>query len=293
MTDKWAFCVSRSQSFSFPSNMAHKSNLVELVSSVKTLSTQPESYFQPSKNLPKDTLSSLKALFDFSRQQDPFKENNSCPLTELMVEDFDDEQIWQQIELQNNPVVSDIRRQIKQLKGSTDRVKLLAESTEKKSVDDDDDENDVEFDDSDDDLGDGDDGNLKGRDLMPASSSDDEELDNNNFIKGDTQKTTDITKTQEPHKEKGKQKYKSKGSIVDDKFFKLSEMTEFLDKMDQQFERNQDGKKSKEDDDDNDDDEEDEDEDVDFFRDISSEEDDDDGEGWGNILGNTAKIMGR
>lgn len=294
--------------------MASDANLVDLISNLKTLSSLPESYFQPSKQLPQDTLDSLKVLFDFSRQKDATKENNSCPLNQLMIEGFDDEQIWQQIELQNTPVVSDIRRQLKQLKGSADHVQLLPESLEKNNVDDTENDNDVEFDDSDDDMGDADDmDEIEGRALMPASSSEDEDdndnvndnddddddrdnndsdlENNNNDIDQQISNKKDFTEKSESIKQKGQQKRTNKGSIVDDKFFKLSEMNEFLDKMDQQFERNRDGKKVADDDND---DEDDEDDDVDFFRDISSdEEEDDDGDEWGNVLGNTAKIMGR
>lgn len=276
--------------------MAAEADLVDLISRIKSTSSEVESYFHPSKQLPQDIIENLKALFDFSRQKNDVKEGDGCVLSELMVEGFDDEQIWQQIELQNVPVVSGSRKQLKNIKGLQDNLKLLPENVEYNNDTHSDDESDIEFDD--DNLSDDADQMEACKDLIPASSSDDDDDDsitkienNNNGIKQDSKKKVESSKqNNQSINLNGKQKH-SKGSVVDDRFFKLSEMTDFLDKMDQQFERNRDGRKNTN----NDDDDDEEKEEVDFFRDFSSEEedDDDDGDDWGNVLGNTANMMGR
>lgn len=298
--------------------MAAEENLVDLMSQIKKIPQDPESYFQPAKELPKDTLSSLKRLFDFSRGQERSSGNSLCPLKQLIVEGFDDEQIWQQIELQNEPVISDTKKKIKDIRKMGLKLRLVASGIKngRHDGDDDDDENDdghlgVEFEDSaeEDDAIDID--KIGNRVMMPASSSeddeedDDDEIDDSDKMDDDDDEENDVddeendeeydsddqqrSTKQEKKNKRGQKKGKSGGSVVDDKFFKLAEMTEFLDKMDQDFERKRD-RKQDDDDDDNE---------IDYFMDIESNEDEDeetddeDDEEWGNILGTTAKMMGR
>ena len=268
--------LATSPTLKIKSKMASEKNLVDLVSQLKAIPTDPESYFQPTKELPKDTLSSLKGLFDFSRQYERSSGNGLCPLKELMVDGFDDEQIWQQVELQNEPVITDTKKRVRDVRKTGLKLRLVTSDIQnghhdESDGDDDDDDGDdghfgVEFEDfvdEDDVLGSS---KFDNRVMMPASSSEDEEDDkimaqvvNDDEIYGsdeidddDDSENDDDNKQRARKQGKKGEKQKKRGkssSIVDDKFFKLSEMTEFLDKMDQDFERKQNAKQDDDDDD--------------------------------------------
>lgn len=63
----------------------------------------PESYLKPPASLHKNTLIAIKQIFDFCKKDElrgKRSATSTCPLQELLVENFDDEQIWQEIELQ-------------------------------------------------------------------------------------------------------------------------------------------------------------------------------------------------
>lgn len=139
----------------------------------------------------KDGIKNLvKSLYDFTKSQDkPAKKSKTKALPELIVNDFDEEQIWQQIELQNTEcwdnIVWDVANSITSKTDLEFPVKLQDES----------------FEESD-----------------PAESENDE-----NSPSEAEEEVEKPVRNKEP-----KQKKKGKSSIVDDQFFKLQDMEKFL-----------------------------------------------------------------
>ncbi|XP_020277490.1 U3 small nucleolar ribonucleoprotein protein MPP10 [Pseudomyrmex gracilis] len=167
-----------------------------------------------------------KHIYDFT------KEHSCCntdALPELVIEGFDEEQIWQQLELQNESETLDLKfktsnktsRILSSKKKLTVPLSSIKPENEPVQIENDDFHEENE------------------------SMCDDKESDNEN----------EETKTILKRKHEKKQK-----SVVDDKFFKLEELTEYLTKEEKK-------EKQEEEDDESD-------ESVDLFNDLSEEEED-------------------
>lgn len=271
----------------------------------------------------------LKNLYDISKslsQDSP----SSAALKELIVTDFDDEQIWQQLELENELCISNLLngaaklisskikcsfKPVKQDSSKTrsnqskdqnmlenevkmkDKVSRLRKRSEELDEeedldgdfsDDDEDDNDIEekldvidkndkfFDftgDSDEDLN-FDFGPLGQKGDLDEELFKDDQEEENKKIKSKKKSVTfqdevgqESTKNNKKGNKKQIKKNCKKGSIVDDAFFKLSELEEFLDKEDKREERRL--RKEKNGDDEE---EEEEIEDIDMFQDVESED---------------------
>ena len=201
---------------------------------------------------------STKLIYDFCKNCENKRQQDEA-LPELIVKHFDDEQIWQELELQNNSVVDKLLGNVVGLVTKIDSVNFLAEGIEKQSKsrnkktqkkdlindpnneeeEEDSDETDQEIDkiklrleDSDDDIGD-----MKNDDDDDDDDDMDFDFDSINPIQyknNDTSDDDDDGKenVDEIDSDAGKKKKRVKGSIVDDKFFKLAEMEAFLEQED-------------------------------------------------------------
>lgn len=200
-----------------------------------------------------------KTLYDLNKGSNIVR---GGPLKELVIENFDEEQIWQQLELQNNAVLDFFKKSIARDAKDEDLC-LLSDQEE---------------------------------DGSDAETSSDKELEDNimeveaeqmNVDTKDKDKTK-AKKKQSKLRESIKQKYsdedsdidfdiealeqqaktakettlrkKGRKSVVDDKFFKLAEMEAFLEHAEKE------------------DKEEDEEEDINYFEDIISDDDEEDSE---------------
>lgn len=185
-----------------------------------------------------------KTLYDLHKAQQPAGFKGS-PLDLLVVENFDEEQIWQELELQNSPVLGQFQEAVDQVTEDTD-LSFLAEAEENEDVSEGDDIGDEEEDDGDEEADDKDmsedemdegegDGDDEENDAEPGNEDGDE------FSGEDSDLDFDVDALEK----KAKQKMNQKGSAarlskpkwvepseVDDKFFKLSDMEAFLDDMD-------------------------------------------------------------
>ncbi|KAM8762071.1 U3 small nucleolar ribonucleoprotein MPP10 [Acanthopagrus schlegelii] len=218
--------------------------LEECVKTINANTKQPENFLSLQDGVAADFTSLTKTLYDLQKAQEPADYKGS-PLALLVVENFDEEQIWQELELQNNSL-------LKHFKNVTDEalsdgtLTLLAEEEEENSdenIDDDDDDEVVE-------------GDTPKQSMKVAAGADD-------FTDEDSDLDFDVDALEKREKEKkgiGRKGSKTKviPSEVDDKFFKLSEMESFLDDMDK--------REGKEDGDEDD---------LDYFQDLPSDDDDD------------------
>ncbi|KAL0621510.1 U3 small nucleolar ribonucleoprotein MPP10 [Plecturocebus cupreus] len=223
---------------------------------------RPECFLTIQDGLASKFTSLTKVLYDFNKILENGRIHGS-PLQKLVIENFDDEQIWQQLELQNEPILQYFQNAVSETMNDED-ISLLPEREEQECEED---GSEIEPDDQEDledleeeevsDMG-VDDPEVGERaknsskfDLResPVFSDEDSDLD------------FDISKLEQQSKvqNKGHGKPREK-SIVDDKFFKLSEMEAYLENIEKEEEERKD---------DNDDEEE----DIDFFEDIDSDED--------------------
>lgn len=195
-----------------------------------------------------DFTSLTKTLYDIHKAQEPADYKGS-PLAQLVVENFDEEQIWQELELQNNAV-------LKHFKNATDEalsdetLTLLVEEEEENSG-----EEEVDTDDE----------NVEEEEPPRRSKKMAAEAEDGagDYTDEDSDLDFDVDALEKREKQKtaiGRKGSKTKvvPSQVDDKFFKLSEMESFLDDMDKR-----EGKEGEDEDD------------VDLFQDLPSDEDDD------------------
>ncbi|EZA57823.1 U3 small nucleolar ribonucleoprotein MPP10 [Ooceraea biroi] len=168
-----------------------------------------------------DFKANIKYVYDFTKEQSRRKTN---ALPELVTKDFDEEQIWQQVELQNEGEITHLFIDVSKVLTSKQlMIPVCPTKPEPVQVTTDE---------------------LYQED---ANISDDKDSENENELKSSLKKR------------KTKQK-KKKASIVDDKFFKLQELDEYLNKEEKKEKRN---------------DRESDDESVDLFNDFSDEEDED------------------
>ena len=172
-------------------------------------------------------------------------------MTELLIEEFDDEQIWQELELFNRQREKEVAKGL-EIDGELTHMGVEGEEEEKEednNVDDDMDFDasavqdgkllknhfkDLENDDDDDDESDDDDYDSNIKDDAGVESS----------LKKKSSKSVKTSKESNPSNSSLKQNK----SVVDDNFFRLDDLLKFLDAEDAREERKRDGKEEEEDD---------------------------------------------
>ncbi|KAI8483331.1 u3 small nucleolar ribonucleoprotein MPP10 [Branchiostoma belcheri] len=196
-----------------------KEMLVGALCRVASVSSKLENFLSAQPDVASTFKSTTKQLYDFVKQSENKTNPLKGPLAELIVSNFDDEQIWQEVELQNDPLlkrlVKDVAK-IKKRKGET--LSLLPEpqsSSEEEEVKEDDLN---EFEDKEDE-----------RTLEDENDNDDEsgsdlDFDIDAFEAKTKQKRSAAQATQPRTTAKKKRK-----TEVDDKFFSLADMEEFLE----------------------------------------------------------------
>ncbi|XP_034244529.1 U3 small nucleolar ribonucleoprotein protein MPP10 [Thrips palmi] len=268
-----------------------------------------ETYVSANEKTARDIKCFLKALYGSVKEAETADGLSSGEtLPELIIDNFDEEQIWQELELQNEARVDLFVGSVARLVAQKDRFSIdtgpaekklqngdtLSEGEEEGSNEDDneaeEDEDDIELDDDEDlrklnniDLNFDDDSDFS----MPDGGEDDGE-DDDQFAEEDGEsedydlkpkkksskipeedEESEINESEDDEEPKKKSKSKSAPekkkpvtpSIVDDKFFKLSEMEAFLEKEEAEDDGHSDGDSSEES--------------VDLFEDYPSDEDDD------------------
>lgn len=209
-------------------------------------------YFHPCSlqdGVAADFTALTKTLYDLHKAEEPAYYKGS-PLSELVVENFDEEQIWQELELQNNAVLKHFKTAAEEAL-SDETITLLEKEVEEPGDDEEEDRSvDEEFEEE------GEPPRLSKNKTVQIEEMTEDYTDEDSDLDFDVDALEKREKLKKESERKGS-KPKMVPSKVDDKFFKLSEMESFLDEMDKQE------GKEKEDEDD-----------VDYFQDVPSDEDD-------------------
>lgn len=232
---------------------------------------RPECFLTIQHELASKFTSLTKVLYDFNKVLENDRKHGS-PLEKLMINNFDDEQIWQQLELQNEPILQHFQSAISETIEDED-ISLLPESEEQECEEDVMELEAAGQEDLEQDLEEEEVEEAEEEEVSDLSADDpdaDQRATNSSklhlrespdFSDENSDLDFDISKLERQSKvqsrvPKPKQKPIEK-SIVDDKFFKLSEMETFLENMEKEEEHRDDQ----------------EEDDVDFFEDVDSDED--------------------
>ncbi|XP_062357436.1 U3 small nucleolar ribonucleoprotein protein MPP10 [Cinclus cinclus] len=218
---------------------------------------RPECFLSVQDGLAADFRAMTKTLFDLNKGSNIVR---GGPLKELVIENFDEEQIWQQLELQNNAVLDFFKKSIA---ADADDEDLCLLSDQEEDGSDAETSSDKEFEDNimeaeteqmnvytkdkDKTKAKEKQSKLKSKSLMQKYSDEDSDID------------FDIEALEQQAKTAKETTLRKKGrkSVVDDKFFKLAEMETFLEHAEKE------------------DKEEEEEDDINYFEDIISDDEED------------------
>ncbi|XP_062439588.1 U3 small nucleolar ribonucleoprotein protein MPP10 isoform X2 [Rhea pennata] len=225
---------------------------------------RPERFLSVQEGLAADFKALTKTLYDLSKALGSNVVRGS-PLKELAIENFDEEQIWQQLELQNNAVLDFFKKSIARDANDQDLCLLSdqeedssnAEASSDKELEEDVLEEDImEAETEQKNVYTKDKTKAKEKKRKPRESKMQKYSDEDSDVDFDIEELEQQTKIAK----KTKLKKLPKKSIVDDKFFKLAEMEAFLEDV----EKDDRGE------------EEEEEEDINYFEDILSDEEEED-----------------
>nr|XP_004658192.2 U3 small nucleolar ribonucleoprotein protein MPP10 [Jaculus jaculus] len=237
-----------------------KRTLERCLREVAQATSRPECFLTVQDGLASNFTSLTKVLYDFNKILESGSISGS-PLQKLVINNFDDEQIWQQLELQNEPVLQYFQSAISETVEDED-ISLLPENEDHEYEEDaseiePDGPEDLEQDFEEEELSGVGDSCPKGGKISKNSTK----LDLKKspvFSDEDSDLDFDISKLEQQNKIQRKLPLRLREkSVVDDKFFKLSEMESFLEKMEKEEQNRDDAEEEEE---------------INFFEDIDSDE---------------------
>uniref|UniRef100_A0A672Q685 U3 small nucleolar ribonucleoprotein protein MPP10 n=1 Tax=Sinocyclocheilus grahami TaxID=75366 RepID=A0A672Q685_SINGR len=215
----------------------------------------PDLFLSVQDALATDFKSLTKTLYDLHKAHEP-ADCKGSPLEQLVIENFDEEQIWQELELQNDALLTHFEETVEQAV-TDDTITFFDDDDEEEEEEEEEDgdngeiANHLEEESADDDD---DEEEIKQRLKPSASNEDDDFSGEDSDLDFDVDKFEEKTKQKQSAAKLSKSKSHRTPSEVDDRFFKLSEMEAFLDDMDRR-----EGKESVED--------------IDYFQNLPSDDD--------------------
>lgn len=202
--------------------MSEMEILSSVISAIDSNTRKPEQFLSVQHQAASDFKRSIKRLYDFTQEE---SRRNTNALPELVTEGFDEEQIWQQLELQNKSELDHFLSGISKALSESKRRRIPVSITKPEI----------------------------------AQSNEESSLEDENASQDSLEDEIEMKSSLKRQREDTKA-YK-KPSIVDDKFFKLQELNEYLTKeetKEKQSEKNDEGS---------------DDESVDLFNDFSDQDD--------------------
>ncbi|KAJ8705194.1 hypothetical protein PYW07_011021 [Mythimna separata] len=173
--------------------------LDKIINEFNVFTEKPVKFLTVQSDLKDDIKKLVKSLYDYTKTEETVdKKVKKASLPELIVEDFDEEQIWQQIELQNTECWDQFVWDVASCMSTKTNLEFPVKTSE--------DETNVTKDSVDED---------------PKSEGEQSDLGLENDDEDEIKERPKKKKPMLP-------KSKVKSSIVDDKFFKLQEMEKFL-----------------------------------------------------------------
>ncbi|XP_043250272.1 U3 small nucleolar ribonucleoprotein protein MPP10 [Colletes gigas] len=200
--------------------MAETEILNNVISTVENNTKKPEDFLSVQNQVAVEFKNSTKRLYDFTKEQ---SQRNTNALPELVTDGFDEEQIWQQLELQNESELIHFLTGVSKILVGNKKLTIPISTSKPEIVQ----------------------SNEESTERKEESVSEDERTKQKSTLK--------------KYKENMK-KLRTKTSVVDDKFFKLQELDEYLtkeDKKETQSEKHEQGS---------------DDESVDLFNDFSDDD---------------------
>ncbi|XP_016421359.1 U3 small nucleolar ribonucleoprotein MPP10 isoform X2 [Sinocyclocheilus rhinocerous] len=213
----------------------------------------PDLFLSVQDALATDFKSLTKTLYDLHKAHEP-ADCKGSPLEQLVIENFDEEQIWQELELQNDALLTHFEEAVEQAVRD-DTITFFDDEEEEEDVDNGEIANNLEDESAEEDDDDEDkEEEIKQRLKPSASNEDDDFSGEDSDLDFDVDTFEEKTKQKQSAAKLSKSKSHRTPSEVDDRFFKLSEMEAFLDDMDRR-----EGKESAED--------------IDYFQNLPSDDD--------------------
>uniref|UniRef100_A0A182QX52 U3 small nucleolar ribonucleoprotein protein MPP10 n=1 Tax=Anopheles farauti TaxID=69004 RepID=A0A182QX52_9DIPT len=204
-----------------------KEGLKSHVKLFRKYTKQPANYLKIQKPVAKKLKLLVKNIYDHATKNPIVANDEPVPyLDELVTEEMDDEQIWQQLELKNDHFIDqDLKNFLDVVSKNEKRLQL--EFSRQALTEDGSDED-------------------EGSDNGDMQESGDENDHNGEEMESGEENGVDDSDEERPKKAKKqkknvKSKSKEKKSIVDDRFFKLDDMARFLDEEDERERRKQNG----------------------------------------------------
>lgn len=188
--------------------------------------TEPPSFLTPNPALSEAARTASQYLFSSLKPFSP-----KSPLDQLLVDGFDAEQIWQQIDLQTQPLLSTIRRRVKQLVENPEEISQLKVPSEG--------------------------GNKKEENILDEweeeSDGFDEELDEEEEEDEEDEEKEgegEEDEDEEEMEDEEEEEENEEGGGIEDKFLKIDELTKYLEKEEEDFENGEADREGEEEDDD-------------------------------------------
>ena len=207
--------------------MANRTNAgVEALQRLKA--TDPPSWLAPNPTLSQAARAASQYFFSSLR---PFSQK--LPLDQLLIDGFDTEQIWQQIDLQSQPLIATLRRRVKRLEKNPEELshlnmalegkkKVEAEKNEEWNEESDGfDEEFDEFDDEEEEEGQEEERGGKGRGKLEAESVEEEVEEEDEEEEGESGES----ESEDDH-----------GAVIEDEFLKVKDLAKYLQKEEENYE---------------------------------------------------------
>nr|SVE78979.1 EOG090X09DZ [Daphnia lumholtzi] len=211
---------------------AHSESLVDRVlNEFNAVTTKPESFLSVQTAAAAKFKAITKDLYD-SANRNFTLQGLTRSLQELYIDGFDEEQIWQQLELHNESCFNILVKNVAKLLSGKDtkvtfyKVEVQANEVEEDEKEENEKENEEDKDSVASDLS----FKLPDDSDNDESGHDDSDLDETDALKFDEYKMLDEEREERPRKNREQSMGKIRKTEVDDEFFKVGEMEKFLEK---------------------------------------------------------------